>query len=126
MNNLLLKNIVYLLNMEPDKYADGADGVTLSVNGTLITGKLIPREFFYDAKQNSMLKAIIGPEPKDDSEQNNDDVDLNVQIEKLTLLHLKDAFYVMGSQRIPSTGGIYIAINIDSIDAYSMGDLSFG
>lgn len=131
MKNRLLKYPVYLINENPEEYKDGADGITLSVNGMLITGQLVPRKYFYEAEQNTFLNRLMVPEDeivKDqaEGEQTTEEVDVEAEVDKITLIHLTNAFYMMGSQRAPSSGGMFIAVNIDSIDAYSIGSLNPG
>lgn len=131
MKNRLLKYLVYFTNLKPEEYKEGADGISLSVNGILITGRLVPRKYFYEAEQNVALRSLTAPvtdlvveESQVEAEES--EIDIEEEVDKITLLHLKDAFYMSGSQRFPSNGSMYIAINFDSIDAYSMGAFNPG
>lgn len=42
MKHELLRMLVYMVNSDVEKFKDGADGITLSVNELLISGELIP------------------------------------------------------------------------------------
>lgn len=127
MKNRLLKYLVYLINRTPEEFKDGADGITLNVNGMLITGNMVPRKYYYEADQNVALNSLMEPD-EDEAEELDEDsnVDVEAEVDKITLIHLTNAFYMMGSQRVPSSGGIYICVNIESIDAYSMGAMNQG
>jgi len=110
MKNPLLRGLVYLINAQPDDYKDGADEITLSVGGVLISGNIMPRKYFYEIQDNAALNMSLNAQ----SRQNHQDPAENVKI------HLVNAFYVVGGQRIPKKGGRYITINMDSVDAYNL------
>lgn len=123
MRNTLLRAIAFTLNKDPEKYKDGADGITLNVGGMLISGILVPYETFIQQPQCSTLKhfsdlfdAAIDAEGAKKQEE-------ETGLEDTNFLYLKNACYYAGDKSIPSNGENYMSVHIDSIDAYNMGAL---
>lgn len=92
--------------------------VTLSVGGLLISGTITTKDDFYAAPQNARLKAMLDYSEKMFSNDEMEDEDMFKQEPSI---YLKDAFYLSGSQIIPSSGKTYILVNLDSIDTVSLG-----
>lgn len=124
MKNLLLRTLGYVVNEDPEKFKDGADGITLSVNGMLISGVLIPRDVFYANPQNTSLKYFIDIMDKNAEEQGVEEEP--TKIEDINYLHLKDACYYLGGNTIPTNGTNTLMVLIDSVDAFNMGHIRAG
>ena len=96
--------------------------MTLCIGGTIISGDVISKASFYEAEQNKRLKAMRDSIVKvaEDNGLLEDEPESDEFTPEETL-YLKDAFYFTGNQRTPSKGGIYIAVNLESIDAFNIG-----
>lgn len=98
--------------------------VTLCIGGTIISGNVISKASFYEAAQNKRLKTMrdsIVKVAEDNGLLENEPE--SGEFEPEETLYLKDAFYITGNRRIPFEGGIYIAVNLESIDAFNIGAL---
>lgn len=124
MKNVELRALAYLVSKEPETYKDGGDGVTLAVNGLLISGLIIPKSAYLDQKQNKTLKSFYDLADKAKAEQGGDeDPEEKLDLEKYTRLYLKNARYFVGDRSFPTNGENYAIIDIDSVNAYNMGAL---
>ncbi|WEI20143.1 hypothetical protein PY247_10705 [Acinetobacter proteolyticus] len=125
MRNFELRMLAYLVSESPEKYKDGGDGLTLVVNGMLMSGNIIPKPAYLEQKQNTTLKHLFDTADKLKAEIEVEEVQVEeeVGLEDYTRLYLKNAKYFIGGQFYPSNGDNYAAINIDSIDAFNMGAL---
>ncbi|ENW78421.1 hypothetical protein F909_04111 [Acinetobacter sp. ANC 3929] len=123
MKHLILKAIVANVNLGDVYPPEQVIGITLHVNGGLISGDIISRKEYYEHSQNALIKpfydAII--KSMEDENESFDDEDL----ETLTQIHLKNAAYINGSQRIPLRGGTTITVLIDDVSAFNIGSLNF-
>ncbi len=121
MKHSILRAVVANVNLG-DVYVPELDiGITLNVNGVLVSGIIISRKEFYNTDQNFVLKPLY--DALIEQMANDGEVFDETELENIRLIHLKDAAYMTGSQRIPSTGGMTVAIDIDDIASYSMGQL---
>lgn len=132
MKNLLIKSLAMSINDD----TDGKLGITVSANGSVITGKIISSDAYFEHVNNQTLKEIIDfleslPSEKDEEvklEEEGSDKELTFEmfkerVENFKYLHLIDARYIFGTSLIP-TKGTAIRIAIDSIDSISMGYMS--
>lgn len=92
--------------------------ITLSVSGVIITGKIISKQAFYGEKINLPLKNI--EKAKEIAAKEFDQKIEEPDLENMSEVYLKEAFYITGSQKIPSIDGLFLAVSIDSIDSYSL------
>ncbi|QXW27218.1 hypothetical protein KXJ74_07340 [Acinetobacter johnsonii] len=92
--------------------------ITLSVRGVLISGTITTKDEFYAAPQNSHLKRMLDYSNKMFGEVRDEDM-----FSEEPSLYLKDATYLTGNQMIPSSNGIYISVDLDSIDAFNIGKI---
>lgn len=122
MKHGLLRMLVHIVNSDVEKFKNGADGITLSVNGILISGKVIPREVYYSQPQNETFKSFIDLGKSVEEEEGIKEEE--VKLEDINYLHLKDAIYLSGHSQVPTGGGTTISVLIDSVDAFSLGDVS--
>ncbi|WP_336139000.1 hypothetical protein [Acinetobacter ursingii] len=122
MKNLELKLLACLINKDADKYENGADGVTLIINGLVVSGIIIPHKVYLAQSQNATLKHFYDLAEKTIE---NEDADLDMDDPKnFNRLFLKQARYFVGSQMLPSNGKNFAVVNIDSIDGFNMGALA--
>lgn len=132
MKNLLIKSLAMSINDD----TDGKLGITVSANGSVITGKIISSDAYFEHVNNQTLKEIIDfleslPSEKDEEvklEEEGSDKELTFEmfkerVENFKYLHLIDARYIFGTSLIP-TNGTAIRVAIDSIDSISMGYMS--
>jgi len=117
----MLRAVVANVNLEDVYVPDLEIGITLNVNGVLVSGIIIPRKEFYHTDQNFVLKPLYDALIEQMASEG--EVFDETDIENIGLIHLKDAAYITGSQRVPSTGGMTVAIDIEDISSYSMGQL---
>lgn len=122
MKNRLLRFIAAIVDESKDKHISGGS-YTFNVNGILTIGDIISRKEFYEAQINSGLKDILDTARKllSEDEKDNQKEESTINIEKIDFIYLKNAFYLNGSQKTPSDGSLYIAVEVDSINAYSVG-----
>lgn len=122
MKNALINVVADLMSGEESGQNWGP--VTLCTGGTIISGEVISKASFYEATQNKRLKAMRDSVVKV-AEDNGllEDAPEDDEFKPEETLYLKDAFYIAGNRRIPFEGGIYIAVNLESIDAFNMGAL---
>lgn len=119
MKNLVLRAITANVNL--GNVYDGSVGITLNVNGSLVSGVIVSRKEYFEISQNKLVKPFNDAIIKELEElgREYDEADL----ENIDLMYLKDAAYFTGSQRIPLQGGTVIAVNIDDICSYNFGSL---
>lgn len=122
MKHGLLRMLVHIVNSDVEKFKNGADGITLSVNGILISGKVIPREVYYSQPQNETFKSFIDVAKSVEAEQGIEEEE--EKLEDINYLYLKDAIYLSGHAQVPTGGGTTICVLIDSVDAFNLGDVS--
>ena len=123
MRNTLLRALVFAISKDPETYKDGADGITLSVGGTLISGILVPHKTFIEQPQCKTLKHFsdLFDASRDPEEAAKREEEFG--LEDTNFLHLKNACYYVGDKPIPANGHNYMSVHINSIDAYNMGEL---
>lgn len=121
MKHSILRAVVANVNLG-NVYDPELDiGITLNVNGVLVSGIITSRKDFYNSNQNYVLKPLYDALMEQMAADGEEFDETN--LDNIGLIHLKDAAYMAGSQRIPSTGGMTIAIEIDDIASYNMGQL---
>ncbi|MDO3664782.1 hypothetical protein [Acinetobacter higginsii] len=125
MKHIVLRMLVLMINSNLEKVKEGV-AVTLAVNGLLISGRIIPRDVFYDIEQNLVLKTFRDSERKNftDEQRSKEKNDLTY-LKNIDILHLTEAVYLTGTQKIPSITTTSIIVDIDSIDAYNMGSTKY-
>lgn len=121
MKHGLLRMLVHIVNSDVEKFKDGADGITLSVNGILISGAVIPRDIYYAQHQNETLKYFIDLAKAVETEEGIEK-EKEEKLEDINYLYLKDAIYLSGHAQVPTGGGTTICVLIDSVDAFNMGE----
>ena len=125
MKNVELRMIAYLLHTNPEKFKDGGDGVTLVVNGLLLSGITIPRATYIEQDQNLTFKSFFEVEKKVIDELAADvETDDVLNLESYTRLYLKNARYFVEKESLPTNGMNYAVVNIDSVDAFNLGVLA--
>ena len=123
MKHGLLRMLVHVVNSDVERFKNGADGITLSVNGILISGTVIPRDVYYAQPQNETLKSFIDL-AKSVEEEEGIEEKKEEKLEDINYLHLKDAIYLSGHAQVPTDGGTTICVLIDSVDAFNMGNVN--
>lgn len=125
MKHIVLRMLVLMINSNLEKVKEGV-AVTLAVNGLIISGRIIPRDVFYDIEQNLVLKTFRDSERKNftDEQLSKEKSDLTY-LKNIDILHLTEAVYLTGTQKIPSITTTSIIVDIDSIDAYNMGSMNY-
>ncbi|MCU4581155.1 hypothetical protein KTJ32_09160 [Acinetobacter gyllenbergii] len=125
MKHIVLRMLVLMINSNLEKVKEGV-AVTLAVNGLIISGRIIPRDVFYDIEQNLVLKTFRESERKNftDEQLSKEKSDLTY-LKNIDILHLTEAVYLTGTQKIPSITTTSIIVDIDSIDAYNMGSMNY-
>ncbi|CAM4345295.1 hypothetical protein MMP66_00485 [Acinetobacter dispersus] len=125
MKHIVLRMLVLMINSNLEKVKEGV-AVTLAVNGLIISGRIIPRDVFYDIEQNLVLKTFRDSERKNftDEQRSKEKNDLTY-LKNIDILHLTEAVYLTGTQKIPSITTTSIIVDIDSIDAYNMGSMNY-
>ncbi|WP_227505816.1 hypothetical protein, partial [Acinetobacter sp. AG1] len=125
MKHAVLRMLVLMINSDLEKVKDGI-AVTLAVNGLMISGRIIPRDDFYNIEQNLVLKTFRESGRKSlTTEQISKEEDDLTYLKNIDTLHLTDAIYVIGTQKVPTTTTTSIIVDIDSIDAYNMGSMNY-
>ncbi|MDM1020290.1 hypothetical protein QSV37_08220 [Acinetobacter sp. VNK23] len=125
MKHVVLRMLVLMINSDLEKVKEGV-AVTLAVNGLMISGRIIPRDDFYDIEQNLVLKTFrdSGRKSLTTAQISKEDDDLTY-LKNIDTLHLTDAIYLTGTQKVPTTTTTNIIVDIDSIDAYNMGSMNY-
>lgn len=124
MKNGLLRLLVIDANDPINAEKKLSFSVTLSVGGQLISGELISRNEFYNHSQNVPLKHYIDAIEEEERKVSGEIKE--TPIDKINLIHLRNASYWVNGSKIPSTNGTNIIVNIDSVDAFNMGMLNNG
>lgn len=121
MKNIYLETLVAVVCGSESK-TDKGIGITLSVNGMLISGELVSKGTFFDHEGNSTLKALRDKLIHTAEEHNLNETDGVTPDHEFELtLYLKNAKYFSGGNQIPSSGGALITVDLNSVDAFSMG-----
>jgi len=109
-------------------------GVTISINGSVVTGNLISYEqylestlemvnsgFSSEVENESLLGRLLKDalEVESQDEENSDEKE---ELEPPNYIHLKNAKVVFGSSLIPANGGLWRA-KVDSLDGFMLGSL---
>ena len=126
MKNVLIRTLMLIANKNPEKFANGADSLTLNVGGQIIVGKIVSRDIFLKQPQNAVLKAIDDAYSSNMTPEQIEKEESEMNIETTNYLYLKDACYFVDGKFIPSNGNNYMSVQIDSIDAFNMGSLHQG
>lgn len=121
MKHSILRAVVANVNLG-NVYDPELDiGITLNVNGVLVSGIITSRKEFYNSNQNYVLKPLYDALMEQMAADGEEFDETN--LDNIGLIHLKDAFYMLDQNRIPYKGGMTVAVNIDDISSYNMGDL---
>ncbi|MCO8087257.1 hypothetical protein [Acinetobacter indicus] len=121
MKNIYLETLASII-CSSDKISDKGVPITLSVKGVLISGELISKGTFFDDEGNSGLRSLRSRllEVAEDHDLNdNNGVDPDHDFEPT--LYLKNAKYFVGGGQIPTEGSALIAVDLNSVDAFNMG-----
>jgi len=121
MKNIYLETLASVVCSSNNKTEKGI-GITLVVNGMLISGDLVSKGTFFDEEGNDGLKALRDKLVQTAKEHNLNDVDgVEPDYEFEPTLYLKNAKYFSGGNQIPTTGSALITVDLNSVDAFSMG-----
>lgn len=121
MKNIYLETLASVVCSSNNKTEKGI-GITLVVNGMLISGDLVSKGTFFDEEGNDGLKALRDKLVQTAKEHNLNDVDgVEPDYEFEPTLYLKNAKYFSGGNQIPTTGSTLITVDLNSVDAFSMG-----
>ncbi|MCW8041016.1 hypothetical protein [Acinetobacter entericus] len=121
MKNIYLETLASVVCSSEIK-ADKGVPITLCVKGMLITGDLISKAAFIDDEGNIGLKALRDRMIQVAEEHNlNETEEVTPDYEFEPTLYLKNAKYFSGGNQIPTNGGALITVDLNSVDAFSMG-----
>jgi hypothetical protein len=121
VKNIYLETLASVVCASKGKTSAGI-GITLVVNGMLISGDLISKGSFFDEEGNESLKALQDKLIQTAKDHNLNDVDgVEPDYEFEPTLYLKNAKYFSGGNQIPTNGGALITVDLNSVDAFSMG-----
>lgn len=121
MKNIYLETLASVVCSSNNKTEKGI-GITLVVNGMLISGDLVSKGTFFDEEGNDGLKALRDKLVQTAKEHNLNDVDgVEPDYEFEPTLYLKNAKYFSGGNQIPTTSDALITVDLNSVDAFSMG-----
>ncbi|MDQ1207289.1 hypothetical protein QE380_000212 [Acinetobacter baylyi] len=97
--------------------------LTVSVGGTLITGRAISEDDFFELNANKMLKGFFDQQIKGErnrilDELETKEVDFPDQLRE-HFLYLDDAYYIQSGTLHPSNSGLSIQIRVADITSVS-------
>ncbi|MCH7353256.1 MULTISPECIES: hypothetical protein [unclassified Acinetobacter] len=126
LKNVELRFLALHIRTNAEVYKNGADPITLSCNGVVISGRPVAKSVFLEDKQNAILKAFEDAATKSLSAEEIEKQEKEFElVENFHKLFLIDAQTFVGDKIIPSNGGTCMVVNIDSVDAYNFGKLDF-
>lgn len=121
MKNIYLETLASVVCSSNSKVDKGI-GITLVVKGMLISGDLVSKGTFFDEDGNEGLKTLRDKFVQTAKDHNLNEVEgVDPDYEFEPTLYLKDAKYFSGGNQIPTTGGALITVDLNSVDAFSMG-----
>jgi hypothetical protein len=124
--DLLLTLLVQMVDKKPPFDI----GITLFVQGSIVTGLLIGEDVYFEGLSNDMpdsftedfqklftlIQSWDTNSPGNQEEQN--------QLRNIEFIHLKNAKFFLGNSLVPNNKGTYWRGRLSRVDGFSLGQLS--